>query len=229
MSEPDDDLFESRDKLIAELRQQVADFESLPKEWEGSGYNPQQMARLVVEYRKLQKRAEQAERERDSLKEAVDKSLGVDLGLAFQRLANERDGVRAKCAEMLLVFLDISEYWNGNRNDRAMWDALNHILDEVQKVVGQPNPGQSLLDERDVLRERVKVLEILRAISEESLPLFQHLANKLITGDMAQVEADRLLMELDDALSAAKPSAEASARRPEALADGPEGKQEVKS
>ena len=27
------------------------------------------------------------------------------------------------------------EYWNGNRNDRAMWDALNHILDEVETIL----------------------------------------------------------------------------------------------
>ena len=27
------------------------------------------------------------------------------------------------------------EYWNGNRNDKAMWDALHHILDEVETLL----------------------------------------------------------------------------------------------
>jgi len=26
----------------------------------------------------------------------------------------------------------LMEYWNGNRNDAAMWDALNHIMDELE-------------------------------------------------------------------------------------------------
>jgi signal recognition particle GTPase len=217
MSEPDD-LFETRDKLIAKLRQQVDEFESLPKEWEGSGYNPQQMARLVKEYRGLQKQLAECKESRDSHMEAFE-----NVGQRAEQAKRERDLARAKCAEMLKATSEFESWWV-----RGNWDDQRIPVYNLFKFLTD-NPGQSLLDERDALRERVKVLEILRALSEESLPLFQHLANKLITGDMAQVEADRLLMELDDALSAAKSQAEASARRPEALADGPEGKQEVKS
>lgn len=29
------------------------------------------------------------------------------------------------------------EYWNGNRNDTAMFDALNHILDVIEQSVSK--------------------------------------------------------------------------------------------
>ncbi len=53
-------LLEQIESLKAELdrlkkaEEAIAEFESLPKEWEGSGYNPQQMGRIVKKYQELQ-------------------------------------------------------------------------------------------------------------------------------------------------------------------------------
>ena len=34
------------------------------------------------------------------------------------------------------------EYWNGSRNERAMFDALNHIMDEINAVLNAPEPQE---------------------------------------------------------------------------------------
>lgn len=65
-----------------------------------------------------------------------DADLGFVLALhnAFPALA-----ARVRELEAALVF--IGEYWNGNRNDRAMSDALDAILGEVARVM--PAKGDS--------------------------------------------------------------------------------------
>lgn len=41
----------------------------------------------------------------------------------------------AAAPEMLSVLENIIEYWNGDRNDKAMFDALNHIIYEAEEAV----------------------------------------------------------------------------------------------
>lgn len=41
----------------------------------------------------------------------------------------------AAAPEMLETLQHIMEYWNGDRNVKAMFDALNHILEQAESVI----------------------------------------------------------------------------------------------
>lgn len=46
------------------------------------------------------------------------------------KLGAENDRLRKEVEALRAALVEIKEYWNGSRNDSAMFDALNHI-DEV--------------------------------------------------------------------------------------------------
>lgn len=55
------------------------------------------------------------------------------------RRREEENAANAKlisaAPEMLSLLENIVEYWNGDRNDKAMFDALNHIIYESEEMI----------------------------------------------------------------------------------------------
>lgn len=64
-------------------------------------------------------------------------------GLCAERF-NEIEQLTRDLTACRAVLLEISEYWNGDRNDSAMFDALTHI-DEVARAILPPvdQPGET--------------------------------------------------------------------------------------
>lgn len=84
----------------------------------------------------------------------------------------------AKCAGHVQVWNHVLEYWNGGRNDQAMWDALQHILDVAETAIAQDNPGLALL-------ERMKKLE---GLLRECLPVVRGKHSRFTYGPTELVE-----------------------------------------
>lgn len=75
--------------------------------------------------------------------------MTLDNELSWMKKHEESKAARVKaeaaCAEMRIQFDHIHEYWNGNHNDTAMSDALDHILDVCENAM-KSDAGSCLLE-----------------------------------------------------------------------------------
>ena len=89
---------------------------------------------------------------------------GITVGGALEMQRDEIASLRAELAELRARvsaqndrLAHIAEYWNGERNDQAMYDALCHIVDEAGSAL--PVPPAAVPDvfiEHSVMRPPVK-------------------------------------------------------------------------
>jgi hypothetical protein len=139
---------------------------------------------------------------------------GIDtVSEAMDALIRERDLAQANCAEMVL---GLEAIFNGNEakmreivssagtprvtGGTATIGPLPFLTaGAILLLVKDSKPGQSLLEERNALRERVRLLESVR---EAAIRFQERVLN--------QSTHEHAAKKLQEALSAAKPSAEAT-------------------
>lgn len=102
-------------------------------EWVEPSYND--LRRQVADERELREQAEE-----------LGRVTSAEYAARLEKVERERDEARAACAAMISRFEHISEYWNGDINERAMLDALNEAGNECDEALSEPNPGQAILD-----------------------------------------------------------------------------------
>ena len=70
--------------------------------------------------------------------------------MALRSLAERADRVSKGMVEVSRTQLQHwAEYWSGNRNDTAMHDALEHIINEVESVLAALARGEQVSEEGD--------------------------------------------------------------------------------
>lgn len=71
--------------------------------------------------------------------------LKTDNSKVIEQLRRENDELRARVNQLINGLAHIAEYWNQDRNDQAMFDALMHIEDEADLLIEETS-HQSLAE-----------------------------------------------------------------------------------